>query len=504
MALYAQWLTDTAPRLRSLRPWMHWLRSRFPRIEKAIGDMRLTASELSDDVSSLAFVPSALRSEMQAVDSLVGGPIVGTRVRVIHYIGSLNAGGAERQLCNLAREERQRGLEVRVYTAHELKGCHAHYEPLLQKAGVPVRQAGASFDSRFGQLCTRDRRDLLTELPPFFHPYTADIWGELLVDPPDIFHAWLDYTNICGGVAALLAGVPVVIFSTRNVNPTHFPYLNNPTYQPWYRFFSTSPRVHFINNSQPGARDYAEWLRLPRERFHVVRNGVDFSTVERPGLAAIQRFRKELGIPTDAPLIVGIFRLSEEKQPLIFMEVVRRAIGRVRNLHAVVAGEGPYEPEVRKARDEAGIAERVHLVGRRPDVDVIISAADVLLLTSRWEGTPNVLLEAQWLGCPVVSTKAGGAVDVVSHGETGVLVEVGDIERLTDAVTDLLENRLLRARYGSAGPRFIMEQFGLHRMVNETLKVYDAALRTHSPPPKKQPIRTLAAVQRENTTIGDR
>ncbi|MGH6635044.1 MAG: glycosyltransferase [Gammaproteobacteria bacterium] len=457
--------------------------------------MRVTASELSDDCIAPASVPPALRSETQAVDRLADRPISGTRAKVVHYIGSLNAGGAERQLCNLAREERQRDLDVRVFAALELKGCHAHYEPLLQKAGVPVRQAGASFDSRFGQLCTRNRRNLLIELPPFFHPYTADIWGELLVDPPDIFHAWLDYTNICGGVAALLAGVPVVILSTRNVNPTHFSYLSNPIYQPWYRFLSTSPRVHFINNSQPGARDYAEWLRLPRERFHVVRNGVDFRTVERPGLATIQRFRQELGIPTDAPLIVGIFRLSEEKQPLIFMEVVRRAMGRVRNLHAVVAGEGPYEIELRKARDEAGIAERVHLVGRRQDVDVIISAADVFLLTSRQEGTPNALLEAQWLGCPVVSTKAGGAVDAVSHGETGVLVEVGDIERLTDAVTDLLENRLLRARYGSAGPRFIMEQFGLHRMVNETLKVYDSALRTHFPPPQEKPIRALAAVQ---------
>jgi glycosyltransferase involved in cell wall biosynthesis len=87
-----------------------------------------------------------------------------------------------------------------------------------------------------------------------------------------------------------------------------------------------------------------------------------------------------------------------------------------------------------------------------------------------------VLLEAQWLGCPVVATKAGGAVDAVSHEHTGLLVEVGDVEGLTAALLTLLNDKTKNDCYSDRGPKFIEAHFGLDRMVDETLRVYEFAL----------------------------
>lgn len=98
------------------------------------------------------------------------------------------------------------------------------------------------------------------------------------------------------------------------------------------------------------------------------------------------------------------------------------------------------------------------------------------MLTSRQEGTPNVLLEAQWLGCPPVSTRAGGVVDVIAPGQTGLFADVGDVDALTSAVVTLLTDHDLRARLSQAGPAFIRERFGLDRMVEETLQVYRQAI----------------------------
>jgi glycosyltransferase involved in cell wall biosynthesis len=397
---------------------------------------------------------------------------------VTHCIGSLIPGGAERQLCNLVSHSARRGLEINVVTLFNLTGDSAHYVDLLRRTDIIPIVAGSRFDPKFEKemLKTPGCVKFLDQLPEFLLPGTADIFGELLRDPPDILHSWLDHNNICAGVAGLLAGVPAIILSTRNVNPTHFPYLSHPFFKPWYQLLADSPRVHFINNSRAGAQDYADWLGVPVERFHVVLNGVDFDSLKYPNHHDIDRFRREIELPDGAPLVAGVFRLSDEKRPLVFAEVVRRAMLQLPHLHAVIAGVGPREADLRKAIADAGVSHRFHLLGRRTDIPVIMTAADVFLLTSQKEGTPNVLLEAQWFGCPVVATKAGGAADAVTHNETGLLVDVDDIDGLTTALVELLANPERCARLGKAGPDFVMSRFGIERMVDETLAVYQHAL----------------------------
>lgn len=472
MGTYAAWVAAQAgappvPRLKRLAwtlrrraPWLHGFARRW----------HYDSIEPSVPAQMAAFLRNVRSNEPPPPD--LG------KLRVLHCIGGLIPGGAERQLCNFVVGASRRGLALRVLTLRESVDDDAHYADLLQRAGIPPFVAGADFNADFvRKLRARPGTlELLNRLPVFFLPYTVDILGELLIDPPDLVHAWLDHNNIWAGLAALLAGIPHIVLSTRNVNPNHFPYLAHPLFKPWYQLLASFPHVRFINNSHPGAEDYATWLGVGVDRFRVVHNGVDFDTVVRPNPDAVQAFRDEIRLPSGAPLVAGVFRLSEEKQPMVFFEVVRRAMNRVRNLHAVVAGVGPCEGELREAVARHGLSARFRLLGRRKDVDAVMAAAEAVLLTSRQEGTPNVLLEAQWLGCPVVATKAGGAADAVSHDRTGLLLEVGDIDGLTEALLSLLLDPNRRARLSEAAPAFIADRFGLDRMVEETLTVYRQTL----------------------------
>ena len=190
-----------------------------------------------------------------------------TRPRIIQLIGTLGPGGAERQLCNFVIAARRLGHDVRVILMWEPVGQAGHYYHLLENEGVDVRVAGATFDPSFPAKLERivGRPDRLLQLPNECRATVVDVLGDLLTNPADVLHAWLDGSNLVGGIAGILAQVPRVVLSTRNVNPTHFPFLHQPYYQHAYKTFLESPSVRLINNSNPGADDYAAWLDIPRE-----------------------------------------------------------------------------------------------------------------------------------------------------------------------------------------------------------------------------------------------
>lgn len=404
--------------------------------------------------------------------------------RTLHCIGSLGAGGAERQLVNLLIELERRGHhEQSLLTTNPLEGDHAHYVHLLQSHRVPVRATNQVI-SEEGVAHLRNNPDvveLLFQLPEDFNSWSIDLWVEMMIDKPQVAHLWLDHLNIWGAPAALLADVPAVILSTRNVHPGNFPYLHAPYMRQWYIWLERCQRVHFINNSHPGAHSYAEWIDVPTSRLTVVLNGVNFSHLEPATAAERSAIRKAIGIPDAAPAVVGAFRMSDEKRPLLFVDTCAAAMKAHPAMHAVLMGEGPLRQAVADRATELGIADRFHLLGRRKDLPKVMSSMDAFLHTAWWEGTPNVVLEAQQLMLPVVVAKGGGAADAVLHGQTGMLIEREDEAGLADALTGVLADLETWRSLARMGPHFVGERFGLGRMVDETLAVQRAALGSQAP-----------------------
>jgi glycosyltransferase involved in cell wall biosynthesis len=142
----------------------------------------------------------------------------------------------------------------------------------------------------------------------------------------------------------------------------------------------------------------------------------------------------------------------------------------------VVAGEGPLLEQFRRELHNLGLTERVHLLGRIRDVNRVIASSNLVLLTSTMEGFPNVLLEAQWLGCPVVAPNVGGIPEVVKNGETGILFERDQVVEASQACIRLLSNRLERERFSKAARDFVRKAYSLEQMLEGSTRVYDPSV----------------------------
>jgi glycosyltransferase involved in cell wall biosynthesis len=391
---------------------------------------------------------------------------------VVSVIGSLGPGGAERQLALYLAASTQRGLaRHELVTLRPCDGVHGHHLPRLAGCGVPVLHRGDRADpAALGRIRTdRSLHARFRALPLPIRHDVVDLAGEFLRARPRVVHAWLDHANVTAGLAALAVGVPRVVLSLRSLNPTNFPLLHRNWMLPWYRVLVADPRVRLVANSHAGAASYAEWLDIDPARIAVVLNGVDPSEHARPEPAEVARVRASL-VGEGGRLVVGMLRLTEEKRPILFAETARVVCAADPRVSFALAGDGPLRDEVRALA--APLGDRFTMLGARSDAATVLAAADVVLLTSRAEGTPNVLLEAQMLGVPVVATRVGGVGDAVDDGHTGILCEANDAAGLRDAVLRLLGDDALRARLGAAGPAWIARRFSVEAMVDATDALY--------------------------------
>jgi glycosyltransferase involved in cell wall biosynthesis len=304
-----------------------------------------------------------------------------------------------------------------------------------------------------------------------FRPQVLDLLGELMLQPPELLHCWLDYTNVAGLVAAQLGGVPRTLLSLRAVSPEQCPRLLSPWLHAWYQVGMELPGVKVVANSTAGARDYERWLGLPAEQIRVIHNA--FVPPAAPGAQEVVEFRRRHGLKTSTPVVAGVFRLDSEKRPLLFLSIVNQVRQQVPDLQVLMAGCGSLEEDVKKEIKRLDLENVVHLLGLRRDVPVILSSSQVLLLVSNVEGTPNVALEAQHFGCVPVLTDAGGSGEAIVPGATGLLYGMDDHAGLVQGVVRLLRDGLLRSELADAGRAFVAQRFDPNMIHAHTLALYE-------------------------------
>ena len=189
---------------------------------------------------------------------------------------------------------------------------------------------------------------------------------------------------------------------------------------------------------------------VPRERIRVLHNAC-LDIPESPRALA----------DAAEPVIAVIGRLSPEKGADIALAVLARVRRIVPRARLLVVGEGPERTTLGRQADQLGVADAVGWLGYRDDVRAIYREADVVLVPSRSEGLPNVVLEAMGHGVPVVATAVGGVPELVVHACTGYLAPTGDVEALAAATSALLRDRELSAVIGRNARRLVTERFSL-------------------------------------------
>jgi glycosyltransferase involved in cell wall biosynthesis len=394
---------------------------------------------------------------------------------IVTCCGSLAPGGAERQIVNTLTGLTQYGLRDRLILLAERltpnrPERYDFYLPMLQQAGIPAREIRETNEPHdFGPRGASDAIEAIKRLPLMTD--VANLYREFTDLKPAVVHAWLDRSSARAGLAAVLAAVPNIILSGRNLNPNHF-FFFAPYLLPAYQVLAQKAQVTFINNSEAGADDYAQWMGVPRERFRVIRNGVDFDGFERPSSQAVAALRASLGASPGLPLVGGLFRFSPEKRPELWIETAAR-IGAARpDCCYALFGMGSLRNDMVALATKRGLADRLSIRDVTPEPLVALAAFDVCLLTSAAEGTPNVALEAQWLGTPVVATAGGGTPEALDLDAAGWLVDEPDAGALAQAVLRVLAHPNLKATAALRGPAFVKSRFGMDRMLRETRDLY--------------------------------
>jgi len=439
--------------------------------------MRPTANELAIRIAgTTSFVEADLQYVFEAMIQNSASSHHAVSRRIVHVCGSLQPGGAERQLVYTLRGLAQLNIESVQLLCHFLNrsGERDFYKSAIDAAGINVREIRRwSGRHDFNGMPT-PLRSIIRALPPGLAADIYNLYLEFIELRPEIVHAWLDWDNVRAGLAAVLAGVPKVILSGRNLSPKHFE-LYQPYMDPAYRALAKVSNITLINNSRAGADDYADWIGVPRDMIGVVYNAVDFGSRSRLIGNAARTLRSSLGVSPAAFLVGGVFRLCEEKRPLLWIETAQVVAGRVPESQFIIFGTGPMLRQVEQKIDQVGLSDRVILAGVTSDILPVMSIMDALLLTSFGEGLPNVLLEAQWVGTPVVATAVGGVKEAIEDGATGWALESVSPQYLADRLIWLHAHPEARADVLRRAPLFVREKFGLERMIGDVAEIYGLA-----------------------------
>jgi glycosyltransferase involved in cell wall biosynthesis len=195
----------------------------------------------------------------------------------------------------------------------------------------------------------------------------------------------------------------------------------------------------------------------------------------RPERSAAE-VRAAYGVAPDAHLLVTAARLNPQKDLPMLLDAVDRLRRRVPGVRLLVLGEGRQDAPLRARARELGLDDVVTFTGPRPSAADELAAADVVVISSRWESGPLVLFEALQLGRPVVTTAVGRAPEVVTDGVTGRLVPVGDAAAFADALADVLGDPAAAGAMGEAGRRLVTEHHGPAAMAAATEAVYREVL----------------------------
>lgn len=214
------------------------------------------------------------------------------------------------------------------------------------------------------------------------------------------------------------------------------------------------------------------------ERIEVVHNAIDPQWgVRGKTPEAVAGLRAKLGIGPEKRVILIVGRLSSEKDHETLLEAMRRLQGAAPGAHLAIVGDGPERPRIERTIEALGLTGAVTLAGQVASAEPYYGIAEVCVLSSLSEGSPNALLEAMAAGVPVVATAVGGVPEMVSHGDSALLIEPGDCEAMTSAIAALLSDGELARRLARRAREIVVERHAPEARTRRLVEIYESLTR---------------------------
>jgi glycosyltransferase involved in cell wall biosynthesis len=323
-----------------------------------------------------------------------------------------------------------------------------------------------------------DAEPLLTiyHLPVWFSARAGPVGTAIRHYRPAVVHCWLEMPGMIAALAACAVGVPRVILGQRNalehMETTGYTKEIKSFLASAYPAFARNPNAVILNNSALEARKYERAFGLPRKTIRTVYNGFAPDKLRKPAKHEILEFRSRLGLDPHSLVVGALMHFAHQKDPELWVEVAAEVAAAKPGVRFLLGGYGEMESLVTARIKALGLTERVILLAPIEDISLFYFAVDVVVLTSIAEGTPNVLIEAQAAGRPVVAPDVGGVAEAMVSGLTGHVVATRSAKDLAKAIVTVLDDHEWRRNAAVQGPAFVAKRFSVDRMLRETLKAY--------------------------------
>lgn len=364
--------------------------------------------------------------------------------RVLLLSTSLGMGGADRQILYLARALLSHGYEVRLVSMTPL----AEMGRQAASEGLPI----------FSLDMERGKADWAS-----FQRFVALLreWK------PDVLTSFMYHANLLGRLAGKWAGVPLIVTSIRSES-------NGGPARDWAMRLTNWMDDYCTTNSQQVADSLQSRQLLPRGKSRVIPNGVDIAALSSPAGAGA-RVREELGLSDSEFLWLAVGRLLPQKDYPTLLHAFQLLAPSPARL--AIAGRGPLLDELQQLAQQLGIAPRVTFLGVRDDISALLAAADGFVLSSAWEGMPNVVMEALAAATPVVATRVGGVPELIDSGKSGFMAPPGNPAALSDSMRRLMALPQEQQReMGRNGREHVAARYGLRVMAERWIRLYEELL----------------------------
>lgn len=379
------------------------------------------------------------------------------RIKVLLFIPSLGLGGAQRQLVSFLTQYNRNKFDIVLVT---MDRPDKFFEPHVRSLEIPVVYLNDG---------------------TYSHVYKISmIWRlvrYLLAHPCHILHAWMHYALMLGVIAGTLAGTPALIGAIRSGKPTRSPW-HFPKWQRAIDMLTGPLHTCFIANSEAVREDHHQWSFVARKKILLVYNGIDAVALQRQWKQNSHALIPELSSRSSHPLVGIIGRLWKEKDHETFLHAAKIINQTEPEVHFVIVGDGPTRDSIEAMCDRLELSDHVVLLPAQQDVLSVLRALTVFVLTSTYEGFPNVLLEAAVADVPIVTTAAGGAAEVIDNDVTGFVVPCGDADAIAQKVCRLLRNSALRNQMATASKERVANLFSARTNIQQMETIYEKSLYT--------------------------
>ncbi len=365
-------------------------------------------------------------------------------MKILHIIPSLGIGGTEKILFEICFGTREKFS----HSVLSLKGG-GYAADQLEKFKIPVTRLNTPESLFLGTLASPGLLLSLRSKIEQLHP--------------DIIHTWLSRANVVGRLAA--KGLKIPIISSLRVQE------EDKTYHLLVEKKTSNLADKFTVNSTALRKFAMQKIGIPKEKIVFIPNGI--RTDHIPNLN-ISHLIKDEWFRTSEIAIGTVARLHKQKGIDIFLKAAQLVIKDQPKVKFFIAGDGPEKKRLIHLANKLEISESVKFCDWVKHPLEFIDNLSIFVLTSRWEGCPNVILEAMCLGKPIVATAVGGTTDLIEDGKEGLLIPSENVSQCAQSILKLIKNPSLQCELSSNAKIKVLQKFSMKSMLESYIKLYES------------------------------